>query len=621
MTDISGSMGLPYSSGGLKIDALKTTLTDVNNFMSGISSGSPLTNNRGAIATFSDNGNLVSGLTGNFAALNSQVSALSHGGATNLAEGLQVAYNQILPTTNASRTPLVILISDGEANVTLSPSPTGNAKNDSTVIADQIAALGYVKILSVAINGTSFDVTPLQYAAAVTGGQLVYADSGDRLSYVIESYLADICDFANLSPRLTMNPDPVQLEEHLEYNLQVRNACSADIFGTGNVFALNNARNVSVQLDLNTLLPAGLPGEKDIDLIGYSPASSDWACVMDSVTGVLDCNSGTNEITACTTSSVATVTVRVPGSYYHDDVQGRARVLTAGSVDYTDVDDTDDEISASADVEKNWIYSGEDALGFESVTHASFDNSITDNLTTPGVVEYDFKGEQVVVNPLQVPLRVAFGATLTNYPTLIAQYCFDLAAAGITPPAQSCIDPDDYLIEGAVLIQEVELDELTFEDGITSIQMADFTGMNLEIGDRSAGQEGRYVDADEARCMSFSSHVNGGCVEYHASYPSSLSSNYQYVDSEYIAFVFKTAGGRELTCASTGVAATHCHEDSSATPGSYALSGTMYGESIFHDVVKLKTMPGNLVRLDLVNGAGAEIETTLVFVSPFVEQE
>ncbi|MEM7800375.1 MAG: hypothetical protein AAF633_14365, partial [Chloroflexota bacterium] len=221
---------------------------------------------------------------------------------------------------------------------------------------------------------------------------------------------------------------------------------------------------------------------------------------------------------------------------------------------------------------------------------------------------------------------VAFGASINNYPRLVAEYCVDLSDSGITPPSRSCEFDEDYIVEGSMLLKQVDLDSLTgYDEDGNEIVESDLSGVTLNIGNHAGGDEGRYIDDDENRCDDFADLVPGGCMAFHAEYfkvgPTAISSAYQYIDSEYFAIVFTTRGGRELSCDNFGLGYGHCYESFNATPGQYEITGTMFADIIFHDEVKLKTLPDNMVRLEYDNGSGIDIDTAILFVSTFVERE
>lgn len=162
--DISGSMNFNFS-GGVKLDAAKSALISFNNVLS------PTLGDKAGLATFpriqngsrynyscTQNGNTNSyyygqnrmGLTANISSLNSTINSLTANGGTPIAGGMLVGRGMF--NANSTNLPVIILASDGIANIRtngqwtgFSGNETGNYTCNDPAVQDAIAQANIAK--------------------------------------------------------------------------------------------------------------------------------------------------------------------------------------------------------------------------------------------------------------------------------------------------------------------------------------------------------------------------------------------------------------------------------------------------------------------------------------------
>jgi Mg-chelatase subunit ChlD len=116
--DVSGSMGETDGSGKIKIDLAKTAaITFVNNLT--------MSRDRAGLVSFSTTATIKCSLTNNTNQIVNATNSLTTGGSTNMGGGISKANEEFVNHGRSNATWIMILLSDGKANV---PPPDATAR-------------------------------------------------------------------------------------------------------------------------------------------------------------------------------------------------------------------------------------------------------------------------------------------------------------------------------------------------------------------------------------------------------------------------------------------------------------------------------------------------------------
>ena len=618
VVDRSGSMAWPTENGTIsKIDSLKSALTETNDWLASFGDQVDENSNRYALVSFATDSRIDSGWTEDVDGINNRILDLVATGATNMAAGHEDALT-LLQQSDISRTPLLVLVSDGVTNQLLNPTQTGDPIGDALFMLDQVSNQTDARIFAVAMQGSdSFDVTTLRYGVNLTGGELVEVRTDNGLLNALRSYLETNCDFVDLQVSINIGPQPVQLEERLSYEIFVTNNETPS--GSDTIHQATN--DVTVKIDLNSVTLDKGKQVSDIEIQN----GANWDCQLSNskeVTCRLDPNfslppNGLENF-------VAEISARVPGRYFPSEIGVTAEVDTSA----TDTTDNNDTLSQTVPVKKEWVFTGLQETGFSSFTHVQYDDSVLNTLSASAEA-FDYKGNETILNPLQVPLQFGVGAEIEVYPRLVAAYCQSIFDSGGTPPAGSCVS-DDHYMDGSLVLDRFELEYLSqnVESGTNidgSPQLTEIDRFLLDsvvqFGDRASGSNGRFVENDPNRCTTLNLILPGECQRFIQEHDNTVPIPYQWLDSEYVALNLTTSGGRDIACDDINPAAGACFINRSARPGIYIAKGNIYGDIFFHDDVRLKTQADNMVLLEINNGSGIEFESAFQLITTFIEQD
>lgn len=618
VVDRSGSMSWPTENGTIaKIDSLKAALTETNDWLESFGDQVDDNNNRYALASFATGSRIDSNWTEDTNWINERILDLVATGTTNMAQGFEDGV-LLLQQSDISRTPLLVLVSDGVANQLLNPTQTGDPIGDALYMLDQISTQTDARIFAVAMQGSSsFDITTLQYGVNLTGGELVEVRTDNGLLEALKSYLKTNCDFVDLEVSINIGPQPVQLEERLSYEIFVTNnetPAGSDTFH-------QPTNDVTVKIDLNSITLDKGKQISNIEILN----GPNWDCQL-TAPKEITCQLNPNFALPPDglENFVAEISARVPGRYFPGEIGVTAEVDTNA----TDTTHSNDLQSQTVEVKKEWVFTGLQETGFSSFTHVQYDDSVLSTLSTSAEA-FDYKANETIINPLQVPLQFSLGAEIDAYPRLVAAYCQSIFESGGTPPAGSCVS-DDHYMDGSLILDRFELDYLSqnIESGTSIGGVPQLTEIdrflldtNVQLGNRDIGSNGRYVENDPDRCTTLSLILPGECQRFIGEHDSTVPLPYQWLDSEYVALNLTTSGGRDISCADINPAAGACFINQSARPGIYIAKGNIYGNIFFYDEVRLKTQQNNSVLLEINDGNGIEFESAFQLITTFIEQD
>ena len=451
------------------------------------------------------------------------------------------------------------------------------------------------RIFALAIEGSSFDDRPLEYAANHTSGRYTVVNDLTTLQQEIEDYLIEVCDFVDLEANMTMSPTDVQLEDTVTYDVTVTNNANPTNPGLH-----KPAYNAEVVINLNTLDPSAWPADStNIDNVNFTPAPG-WTCAQTSPIELVCTLDPGYPIDIGVTSNVVSITAHVPGRYYGDNISGNVAVSST----HPDTDLTNNDTASSSsgnpqvNVVKKWLYTGEELPMLQSFTHIKYNEAIYQNfvINNPNSQEFDYDSDELITNPLQVPVEIGFGAHYgvndPQYSILITEFCYGKmppSSAWASVPEGSCgkktdgsgdLDPtiDDYFMEGMILFENYQVNDITryIADASGSLildeVLFDASGptspFNIPLGDTASGEQGRYVGGDPTKCAEFAAQRDGGCMDFISTHLPTTPAEYTWSDSEYLAMVMMTGGGNPQNCAThTDISAPECVEDMSAQPG------------------------------------------------------
>ncbi len=665
VVDTSGSMSSSFagSAGSIKMEAAKAAMIDANNFLD---SYNQLDNVEIALVQFSTwpaKTGIVQNWTRNIPLINSQISTLSASGGTNMARGVDFGEGLLGPPV-AGKTPLMVLLSDGLPTQRF--DGTGGSRqdaiNDAYAQIDDIANNTGARIFAVGIDpagaGGGFDPAVLQYAANLTGGRYVAVSSATELTQALKDYLGEVCDWVDLEPVFEVRPgtadpatfdpttDKVELEERAVYDIGF--ISNDNVPGAIEQYKPVNDMTITVTLQLED----PLIGEQ-VDFVTLDAVHPDFFC---SIIGLqIICNLlPSKQININTTIDViARVSVRVGGKHYPDQIRALAEIGTS----FTDIVDTNNDLSRTLGIEKQWRYLGEAATGLATFTHVKYDDTAL-NFPSSAIDlhEYDSYSDEFLVNPIQVPVWMSVGAEVNTAPRLMAKYCFDNhydpVTFVLTPPGDGSCSDDQHYIDGAFMFESYEVytgtlkyesvgllitrDTVSIEDDANNpvdVSLIDSSALPAEFGRYAENLDTTSVTAG---CSSLSAWVPASCMRHIDEYTTAVGADYQWRADEYMLILTQTTGGRTVRCTNYTGTNDHCVKFSSAKPGVYDFSGTLYGQVLFRDPVRLKnqSVPAygadgdNVVQFAIrrqsvsdTKGAGIDFNSVFRMIAPFVSPE
>ena len=136
-------------------------------------------NHRIGLITFSDYSNFLVGLDDNPKKMKDNIANLYPDGATAMGDGISLATESLVQETRSDTTKVIVLLSDGAANVGIPPLIAAGTAKDNNVI---IFSVGY---------GNAPDVQTLKAVASLTGGEYYHAPTGQELANTFNE-IADV---------------------------------------------------------------------------------------------------------------------------------------------------------------------------------------------------------------------------------------------------------------------------------------------------------------------------------------------------------------------------------------------------------------------------------------------
>ncbi len=474
-------------------------------------------------------------------------------------------------------------------------------------------------------------------------------------------------DPVDLEVDLTLGPNNVALEQRLVYTVRAVNHASPP--STLNVYV--PATNARVRINLNIVDSSGWPaGSAPLDNVRFVNTHPSWSCMLlPGAVAQCDLRSGASMPPNGMFAAVTDIHVRVPGRYYGSVIAGRAEISTSmlDVVGFNNFKNPDGSKVPAADplkveVEKAWVYTGLELPLIQPMTHARFNNVLDLPLALNGskLTQFDFDSGKLIPNPLQVPIEVGFGAHFGTadqhnpvYSILIAKYChttpwsaIDVGSCGktnatspkpnpypypyTTPGLDDSMLADDHFMKGLIQLRQYQV------DSVNRVQLEPSTGnliaqelifptggasapFLIPLGDSAAGEQGRYITAHSDACDHFSLIVPGGCVDLRPDYdPVTTPGRYMWSDAEFMGMIMMTSGGSTLSCASNPSLSGACVEYLAAQPALYEIQGSLAGNVVFHDEVRLRSegATGFVKTLPIDE---IDFSSVVQLIAPFVE--
>ncbi len=367
-----------------------------------------------------------------------------------------------------------------------------------------------------------------------------------------EDHLVLIDCRTDLEIKAQITPTPtVQLSDFVDFTVSVKN------------HGPNPARTMTV----NFSYP-----EELVDLV-YVPLNG-WTCTFGEDSAV--CTKVGLDIDA--EEEVFTFSGRVSGTYDPDFVAGELTV----SNEIEDLDDTNNTLLYSVEVDKEW----RTIAGAQYIEQLFLHTRFSAALGASADRSTDFGPNELVANPINVPIDIAPGISMSSYPTLTTEYC--------TSPSHQhengCKTSTD-IISGTIMAKSYEFITMTAQTLAGSSYVPTVGEGNMISSSAvilfAPDNNGRYADPDPDRCQDFVGDLGGHCnAEYSVwgawgSYGSGgLADLYAYSDSEFSQILFQTTGGRDVNC---GPGAGQCLRFQNAKPGVYYIEGEIEYEFVFHD--------------------------------------
>ncbi|MEM8859497.1 MAG: vWA domain-containing protein [Chloroflexota bacterium] len=350
--------------------------------------------------------------------------------------------------------------------------------------------------------------------------------------------------------KITPNLSSVQLEETLELLVE----------------ADNQGPNLAPNSVVTVTLPVGL------DLTGVTPAGS-WSCSNSNNDTVVVCEHPLMPVSGYL--PVMNIEARVPGTYPTSNIAGTGVIESTFPEKVGE--EADNTTTYDVNVTKEWTGEGIPTSQMDPFSHVIYDAAL--GLT--GEAEADFNTDELIINPLQVPLMVVPGVDLPNAPLLIAKYCQTHSTGGCTTA--------DAIITGTIKLNSYTIDTFMLQDvnpatgdpydATSASNLLDQT-YTITYG---AFGDGRYVESDLDTCLSWIGQMGnaGNCqtrYDVFKTYPD--FAQYVWDSGEYFEIITQTSGGRNIECSG---ASGECVQLTSSQPGLYRMSGTIQAELIFND--------------------------------------
>ncbi|MEM7797589.1 MAG: SdrD B-like domain-containing protein [Chloroflexota bacterium] len=369
-------------------------------------------------------------------------------------------------------------------------------------------------------------------------------------------------------------------------------------------YAINNGPNPTRQMSVTFTYP--------ISLTDVTTASgSQWTCDFND--GTATCLS--NGLDVSEEEEVLTFIGRIPGTFGPDEVAGTIEV----SHEAGEIVPGNDFIDYVITVNKIW--SGGQLTDVLSALflHARYDDSL--EIEDEDERERDFLPNELVINPFQVPIDLSVGFEATTPPTITTKYCEE------NPDGTGCDQATD-IITGTVMITSFELNSIVEQELNEDGELIEIGGSIITQTyaiDFGLNGEGRYVDANPARCVSWQETLGSGlCMswyedvvdydsEVNPEWGSSEQALYVWLDTEYISLIFQNPNGRDVECS---IEEEGCVRLTNASPGYYRVSGTLTAEIVYHDSTHNR-LTEETVRIEEIVDYGFYLQ----IIAPFMEQD
>ena len=271
---------------------------------------------------------------------------------------------------------------------------------------------------------------------------------------------------------------------------------------------------------------------------------------------------------------VLSFTGRVPGTYPHDVVAGTAEV----EHEEEDIFPANNIDTYSVDVDKVWVSNAEAQYIQNVFLYAKYDDALGVLISN----DRDFAPDEIVINPLNVPINFAIGIESSSYPTLTTRFC-DTGSEEV-----GCEEATD-IITGTILVNSYTFITMTL-DTVSSGTVVQTSGVNLITSTQTiligTGVDGRFADSDVTNCSLWIDRLDGLCMAPKDIWSGSDDAGlYAWLNGELSEFVLTTAGGRQIDCADDNG---DCKQFKATKPGIYRIQGEIDYEILFYDPVYLR---------------------------------
>ncbi|MEM8856917.1 MAG: SdrD B-like domain-containing protein [Chloroflexota bacterium] len=459
----------------------------------------------------------------------------------------------------------------------------GEFDTDELVINRQVGSSPSVQLLSDDVTvpldsvcGTTF--ARFRLSDLVVNNPYGYAGFGET-----EDYAIFIDCKTDLEVYFDVHPDPsVQLSDEV----------------TIESFVKSNGPNPSRDLVFEFTYPADLENVE-------TQSHNGWDCTYGA--GTATCSKATFEADA--DEKVLTISGRVPGTFQPNEVSGHGTV-THENPDPAPTNST--LVPYSIDVDKGW-QSAEGVQNIKDIFLYTKHSEVLNALES----ERDFLPDEILANPINIPLDFAAGLTVSKQPTLTTPFCLD------NHGTEGC-DNDTDIIVGSVLVKSYVIESIK-EQQLSGNNYVDAVGAsnilpNVQTILLYPSGAGRYALDDPALCSDWSSDLGGFCMarydlwsQWGSPGTGGYADLYAWSQSELTEVIFESSGGRELACA-PGIG--HCAKISDAKPGIYLIEGKVSFEYVFHDSEHLRLGTPVLRFEDELN-----FNFYIQIVAPFIESE
>ncbi|MFK7800388.1 MAG: choice-of-anchor L domain-containing protein [Anaerolineae bacterium] len=453
----------------------------------------------------------------------------------------------------------------------------GNNVFDSneTIVSRQIGRSAAVQPLS----GLTFN-NPIDAACGDTYARFRFAATQLTEAYgyagfgETEDYRIFIDCRTDLQIKATINPTPtVQLSEFIDFDVSV----------------VNNGPNPARDMTVTFTYPEFLTDLVPIPVNG-------WECAFDVSQAI--CTK--NGLAIGEEEQVFTFSGRVPGTYPDDDVSGLIRVDQV----IEDLVPSNNALDYLVEVDKQWTTVPNAQYIADLFLYTRFD----EELEIIAASDRDFLPDDLIVNPLNIPIDIAPGIKASSYPTLTTPYCVDNGSA------IGC-DRDTDIITGTILVQSYDLVTMTLQAVDESNLISSVKSIAL-----APDGSGRHADSDPDNCLGWSNELGGYCMApYEVWAPwgpfgsGGKADLYAWTEGELTQLIFESAGGRGIGCQNQ---VGNCLKFEDAKPGIYILQGSLEITYLFHDPDILR-----LGEPTLNFSANVPFSFYIQVVAPFTEAE